>query len=329
MNAVAAQEFNSVPAAWKWLSNEEVVFTYDRTYTDDAAFSVNARTGERKERVKAPEKYTSFPIQPEGAVNLTYSPDSTMLAFTRDNDLYVVNIADGKETRITHDGSDVILNGYASWVYYEEIFGRPSRYRAFWWSPDSRKIGFYRFDNSQVPMFPIYSAFANPEAAASQSQSPKVTDLALGGSLSETRYPKAGQTNPQVKIGVVTVAPSPSHVIPSSSHVIPSPSHVIPSPSHVIPSEAEESITWADFDPTLDQYFGPPFWSPDSKEFFVPRMPRIQNTLDLYAINPADGSKRHVYNETYKTWLTWIYSAIFTDRGLYMVREFETGWQQI
>ena len=148
------------------------MFTYDRTYTDDAAFSVNARTGERKEGVKAPEKYTDFPIQPEGAVNLTYSPDSTMLAFTRDNDLYVVNIADGKETRITHDGSDVILNGYASWVYYEEIFGRPSRYRAFWWSPDSKRIGFYRFDNSQVPMFPIYSAFANPEAAASQSQSP-------------------------------------------------------------------------------------------------------------------------------------------------------------
>ena len=315
MNVAEGQEFSNVPAAWKWLSNEEVVFTYDRTYTDDAAFCVNARTGARKEGVKAPEKYSKFPINPAGAVNLTYSPDSTMLAFTRDNDLYVVNIADGKETRITHDGSDVILNGYASWVYYEEIFGRPSRYRAFWWSPDSKKIGFYRFDNSQVPVFPIYSAFANPGAAASQSQSPKVTDLALGGSLSETRYPKAGQTNPQVRIGIVNVIPCSSSVIPSSSSVI--------------SSEAEESITWADFDPTLDQYFGPPFWSPDSKEFFVPRMPRIQNTLDLYAIDPADGSKRHVYNETYKTWLNWIYSAIFTDNGLYMVREFETGWQQI
>ena len=299
MNAMVAQEFNKIPAAWKWLNNEEVVFTYDRTYTDDAAFSVNARTGERKSGVKAPEKYASFPIKPAGAVNLTYSPDSTMLAFTRDNDLYVVNIADGKETRLTHDGSDVILNGYASWVYYEEILGRATRYKAFWWSLDSKKIAFYRFDNSEVPMFPIYSAFANPEAAASQSQSPKVTDLALGGSLSETRYPKAGQTNPQVRIGIVEIAGLTGH------------------------------LTWADFDPTLDQYFGPPFWSPDSKEFFVPRMPRLQNTLDLYAISPADGSKRHVYNETYKTWLNWIYSATFTDNGLYMVREFETGWQQI
>ena len=286
-----------MPVDWKWLGNEEVAFTYDRTFTDSTAFSVNARTGARKQGIKAPEKYTDFPVKPEGAINLTYSPDSTHLAFTRDNDLYVLEIATGKEQRITDDGSDVILNGYASWVYYEEIFGRRTKYKAFWWSPDSKKIAFYRFDNSQVPMFPIYSAFANPKAAASQSQSPKVTDFALGGSVSETRYPKAGQTNPQVKIGMVELGST--------------------------------SITWADFDSSLDQYFGPPFWSPDSKEFFVPRMPRLQNTLDLYAVSPADGTKRQVYHETYKTWLTWIYSAIFTDKGLYMVREFETGWQQI
>jgi len=296
-----AQEFNPVPRAWKWLDNDDVIFTYDGTYADSSAFVVNARTGKRTEGVKAPSKYTAFPVSPEGAVNLTYSPDSTKLAFTRDNDLYVVDIASGEETRLTYDGSDVILNGYASWVYYEEIFGRPSRYKAFWWSPDSRKIGFYRFDNSQVPMFPIYSAFANPAAAASQSQSPRVTDLALGGSLSETRYPKAGQTNPQVRIGIIDLASVPQ------------------SPTSI----------WADFDPAQDQYFGIPFWGPDSREFFIARMPRLQNTIDLYAVNATDGSKRHVYNETYKTWLNWFDGVVFTDRGLYMAREFKTGWQQI
>ena len=151
----SAQVFNPVPRAWKWTSNENVIFTYDCTYTDDSAFCINAKTGKQQQGVKAPEKYSDFPVRPAGAVNLTYSPDSTMLAFTRDNDLYVVNISDGKETRLTYDGSDVILNGYASWVYYEEIFGRPTRYRAFWWSPDSKKLAFYRFDNGNVPMFPI------------------------------------------------------------------------------------------------------------------------------------------------------------------------------
>ena len=299
-----AQEFNQVPGAWKWISNEDVVFSYDGTYADEAAFSVNARSGKVAEGVKAPEKYSSFPVKPEGAVNLTYSPDSTMLAFTRDNDLYVIDIESKKETRLTYDGTDVILNGYASWVYYEEIFGRPTKYRAFWWSPDSRKLAFYRFDNSQVPMFPIYSAFPNPAGAASQSQSPRVTDLELGGSLSETRYPKAGQTNPTVTIAIADV-------------------------EALVEENIETPIVWTDFEKTSEQYFGPPFWSPDSKEFFVPRMPRLQNTIDLYAVNPTDGTKRNVYNETYNTWLNWIDSAIFTETGLYMVREFETGWQQI
>ena len=305
--AAAAQEFNPVPRAWKWIGDSEALFTFDGTFADSEGFAVNARTGNERKGVSSPAKFSDFPVKPAGAVNMTYSPDSTKIAFTRDNDLYVVDIATGKETRLTFDGSDVILNGYASWVYYEEILGRASRYKAFWWSPDSRKIGFYRFDNTQVPMFPIYSAFADPAAAASQSQSPRVTDLGIGGSLSETRYPKCGQTNPQVRIGIVEIAGQTGNVMPDPI-------------GHLV---------WADFDPALDQYFGIPFWGPDSKELFIARMPRLQNTIDLYAVNHADGSKRHVYHETYKTWLNWFDGVIFTDNGLYMAREFETGWQQI
>ena len=303
---VGAQEFNRIPATWKWIGESEVLFTYNGTFADADAFAVDAKTGAKRVGVSSPAKFSDFPVKPSGAVNMTYSPDSTKIAFTRDNDLYVVDIASGAETRLTFDGSDVILNGYASWVYYEEILGRASRYKAFWWSPDSRKIGFYRFDNSEVPMFPIYSAFADPAAAASQSQSPRVTDLGIGGALSETRYPKCGQTNPQVKIGVAVIASE-------------------------IEGGVEDSpiIIWADFDPTEDQYFGIPFWGPDSEEFFIARMPRLQNTIDLYAVNVDDGSKRHVYNETYKTWLNWFDGVVFTDKGLYMSREFETGWQQI
>ena len=295
--AAMAQEFQAVPKSWKWLDAKEVIFSYDGTFADSAAFVVYAKTGKQRTGVSAPAKYAEFPVLPERAVNLTYSPDLSKLAFTRDNDLYVVDIATGLETRLTHDGSDLILNGYSSWVYYEEIIGRPSKYKAFWWSPDSKKIGFYRFDNTNVPLFPIYSAFANPAAAASQSQSPKVTDLGIGGSLSETRYPKCGQTNPEVRIGIADL-------------------------------DASEVI-WADFNPADDQYFGIPFWGPDSKEFFIARMPRLQNTIDLYAVSAEDGSKRHVYNETYKTWLNWFDGVVFTDNGLYMAREFETGWQQI
>ena len=331
-----AQEFNKVPRSWKWIDQSEVLFTYDGSFADADAFAVNAKTGSRRAGVSSPEKFSEFPVKPAGAVNMTYSPDLTKIAFTRDNDLYVVDIATGAETRLTFDGSDVILNGYASWVYYEEILGRSSMYKAFWWSPDSKKIGFYRFDNSEVPMFPIYSAFANPAAAASQSQSPRVTDLGIGGSLSETRYPKCGQTNPQVRIGIVEIAGqagndgrlSINDVMSSVDDVMPSVDDVMPSVDDVMPDSIGH-LVWADFNPAEDQYFGIPFWGPDSQEFFIARMPRLQNTIDLYAVNAADGSKRHVYHETYKTWLNWFDGVVFTDRGLYMAREFETGWQQI
>ena len=309
--SAAAKEFEKVPRAWKWLNEREAIFSFDGSFADSAAFVVDAFSGARREGVKAPARYSDFPVKPEGGVNLTYSPDSTKIAFTRNNDLYVVDIASGVETRLTFDGSELILNGYASWVYYEEILGRSSNYKAFWWSPDSKKIGFYRFDNTEVPVFPIYSAYGKdyaghesyPLPSPPGSPSPKVTNMGLGGSLSETRYPKCGQTNPQVRVGVVNLE--------GRSFA------------------GAQDVVWADFDAALDQYFGIPFWGPDSKEFFIARMPRLQNTIDLYAVSAVDGSKRHVYNETYKTWLNWFNGVLFTEKGLYMAREFESGWQQI
>ena len=127
-----AKDFQPVPSAYKWLGNREVAFTYKGDYTDEGCFKLVLPGGKKVEGVQAPEKYADFPLRIEGAVNLTYSPDSTMLAFTRDNDLYVATISDGREHRLTFDGTRTVMNGYASWVYYEEILGRPSRYRAFW-----------------------------------------------------------------------------------------------------------------------------------------------------------------------------------------------------
>ena len=279
-----AKDFNALPASYKWLDNREIVFSYQGNYTDEGCFKLVLPKGRKVEGVQAPEKYADFPLKPAGAVNLTYSPDSTMLAFTRDNDLYVVTIADGRECRLTFDGTETVMNGYASWVYYEEILGRPSRYRAFWWSPDSRRLAFYRFDDTEVPMFPIYSPFGQD------------------GTLRKTHYPKVGEKNPEVRIGFVDVPAA---------------------------LESRPEVVWAGFDAEEDQYFGIPFWSDDSRTFYVAREPRIQNTLDLYAVSPVDGSRKVLYHETYPTWLDWIEGMLFTEKGLYMVRAFETGWQQI
>jgi len=63
--------------------------------------------------------------------NPTLSPDGNFVAFTRDNNLFAIDVNAGREIQYTNDGSDVVYNGWASWVYYEEILGRGSRYRAF------------------------------------------------------------------------------------------------------------------------------------------------------------------------------------------------------
>lgn len=265
-------------------------------------------------------------VTEEERVNPTWSPDSTMVAFTRANDLWVSEVATGKEHRLTFDGSELILNGYASWVYYEEILGRPSKYRAFWWSPDSRRIGFYRFDNTAVPYFPIYSPFAGHDVSSPDH-------AGYQGKLNNTRYPKAGQANPLVRIGIVDVSVSSDAVTAAVS------------------SADNGGIVWADF-PLMggtaetatsgcttgssyaegnicDGYFGIPFWSADGKDLYVPTLPRIQNDLSLFAVDAATGAKKLIYNEKYTTWVDWFESMEFGRNGLYVARRFETGWDQI
>lgn len=300
------QNPSRVPFFWKWVGNDEVAMTFDGSFGGENDFSINARTGARTTGIDCAEGQELLPFVPEGAVNPTLSPDSRFIAFTRDNDLWIADTETKAEKRLTFDGSDTILNGYASWVYYEEILGRPSRYRAFWWSPDSRKIGFYRFDNKDVPVFPIYSAY--PEEYDRRGMGLSYSQKAgaavplegvspTGGSIRMTRYPKCGDANPKVRIGIADIQGG--------------------------------DIAWADFNEDDDQYFGTPFWGADSKAIFIQREPRTQNQLDLYAVSPEDGSKKCIYHEEYDTWLDWIEGMLFGRDGLYMVRSFETSWQQV
>lgn len=80
----------------------------------------------------------------------TLSPDNTKIAFCYANDLYCKDLKTDRLQRITTDGiKNKIINGSTDWVYEEEF----SIVKAFEWSPDSKHIGFVRFDESQVPQF--------------------------------------------------------------------------------------------------------------------------------------------------------------------------------
>lgn len=185
--------------------------------------------------------------------NPTMSPDGNYVAFTKNNDLYSINVNTKKESRITNDGSEVILNGYASWVYTEEILGRRSAYRSFWWSPDSKHIAFFRSDDTNVPVYTI-------------------TDGAgLHGLVEKERYPKVGDPNPEIKVGIVNADGG--------------------------------NVVWSDFNAKDDQYFGEPYWKPDGSTLLVQWMNRLQDNLIIYAVDPTTGSKKEFYNEKQKTWI--------------------------
>ncbi len=119
--------------------------------------------------------------------NPTFSPDGKKVAFTRNHDLFVIDLNSGIETRMTFDGSDSVYNGWSSWVYMEEILGRSTAHLAYWWSPNSEMIAFLNTDDSPVPLFPIF----NSEG--------------VHGSIEWWRYPQPGDPNPKVKLGVVNL----------------------------------------------------------------------------------------------------------------------------
>ena len=80
----------------------------------------------------------------------TFAPDGTKVAFTRDNNLYYVALTDMQEVQVTADGKpNHIINGSTDWVYEEEL----SLTKAFYWSPDSKKLAYYRFDEGRVPEY--------------------------------------------------------------------------------------------------------------------------------------------------------------------------------
>jgi dipeptidyl-peptidase 4 len=151
------------------------------TSSDKSVFVKNANVFVKENGVE-----TQLTFDAAEEKNPTLSPDGKFVGYTKNNNLFTVLIADKKETAITNEDTKGILNGYASWVYFEEIFGRPTQYRAFWWSPDSKYISFMRFDERNVPMFPIYNSDGQH------------------GFIEETRYPKVGDPNPTVKIGWTT-----------------------------------------------------------------------------------------------------------------------------
>jgi dipeptidyl-peptidase-4 len=212
-------------------------------------------------------------------VNPKFSPNGKFVAYTKDLNLYVYDIEKEAETKLTEDGGGLIYNGYASWIYYEEILGRASRYAAFWWSPKSDKISFMRFDDTPVPEFILYRADGQD------------------GEYEKTRYPKAGENNPFVKIGIADIA--------------------------------NKEIVWADFDEKADHYVSFPLWKNDNT-LTVQWMNRGQDNIIIYNVDCSTGKKSELYNEKQNSWVEWFEDLYFFENNSgFILKSNVDGWSHL
>jgi len=164
---------------------------------DDEPFAVSGYTWDRRGRravfvykgdlftVAAKDGRIDRLTQTPGAEqDPVFSPDGKRIAYTRDNDLYTLDLDAGTSVQLTATGCDSVLNGVLDWVYMEELFTRGD-VRAFWWSPDSKRLAFLEISDHPVPQFPLVDW--EPVHAKARMQ----------------RYPKAGDPVPVVRIGMV------------------------------------------------------------------------------------------------------------------------------
>jgi dipeptidyl-peptidase 4 len=170
-------------------SNDGKRYRFDvatRTAVEIGVAEPPAARGERgaggRGGVGAPERGRQF--------DSAESHDRKLKAFYRDRNLWLSEIGGGNggnQVAITTDGSekDRVKYGTASWVYGEELGQRT----AMWWSPDNRRIAYYRFDEKPVPDYHLQ---------IDQTQIQSKDDVEA--------YPKAGAPNPIVDLYVYDVA---------------------------------------------------------------------------------------------------------------------------
>lgn len=124
-----------------------------------------------------------FTSAPDASGDPKFSPDGSHVSYVRKHNLYVRPIDGTKEKQLTKDTGDDLFNGDIDWVYAEELGVRSN----YFWSPGGKEIVFLHMDESKVPTYPIADL------------------LPIHPTVDNEKYPKVGDSNPLVKIGVVDV----------------------------------------------------------------------------------------------------------------------------
>jgi dipeptidyl-peptidase-4 len=215
-------------------------------------------------------------FEPSTLMFAKLSPDGRLAAYVVKNNIFVEELVTGKVRQLTFDGGEDTVNGTSDWVYEEE-FGVRDGFR---FSPDSSAIAFWQFDTRGVPVF---SMINNTDALY-----PRVVSF---------KYPKAGETNSAVRVGVV--------------------------------SAAGGYPVWmkAPGDPR-NMYIPRLEWAGGSREVIFEHLNRLQNTNDVLIGDAATGEVRKIFTDSDRTWVEIMDDFVWLrgGRALFWLSE-RDGWK--
>jgi dipeptidyl-peptidase-4 len=218
---------------------------------------------------------------PDEEVGEAFSPDGRMVSYVRGNNIYIVDLGGQKERALTSDGSPKILNGRLDWVYQEELYGR-GNFEGYWWSPDSNMIAYLRLDETPVHEFAV------------------VDHIPVRQELELTPYPKAGDPNPIVKLGIVNASGGATRWVDTYKYL----------PTDLLITRVG--------------------WTPDSRRVIFHAQDREQKYLDLNHANASDGKTSTLFRETTKAWVeAKDNNPRYLKDGSFLWLSDRTGWQHL
>ena len=209
-----------------------------------------------------------------------FSPDGKMVSFVRQHDLYVLSLSARQETRLTYGGGPELLNGKLDWVHQQSIY-EPGNFCAYWWSPDSARLAYLQLDESKVPKCTV------------------MDDLDGHREGRTMHYPKAGQANPVVRLGIVEASGGPT-----------------------------EWVSLLDQE-SADLLIVQVGWTPSAQRLFFQVQNRIQTWLDARLYTAETGQTVTLFRERTPAWTNFLGEAQWLESDSFLWLSERTGWKHI
>ena len=259
-------------------------------------YRLDAPAGERVRKLTRAED--GFATDPK------VSPGGRFVGFVRARDLWLVDLKDGREIRVTRDGSETIGNGVAEFVADEEM----DRHTGYWFAPDDSAVAFARIDESPVPLRRRYELGAEDVTVVEQ------------------RYPAAGDPNVLVSLHVadlhrlLRVPGTREHVIEGSTG-----QRRVRLQDDIGPSVAISEVFLG---AETDIYLARVQWR-DARRLTFQRQSRDQQTLELIEADLDTGRQRVLLTETSDTWVPLHNGLRFLADGRFLWLSERSGFQHL